>query len=843
VAKKRKKQAKRASSSRALSPEDLLRAGREALAARRYREAMDHFKAVAKTDTDGSVWEAGLAEAYRGRALELQAKGMEREALMIWENLDRLLPGRAPDPAHLILCLRMGRSAIVAQGYKALVQGGESTAARALLQAHLAASCLGEGRAPDFLEADDPVLRDAEPARAALEAYCRGEEATASEALRRIPFRSPYRDYAAAMKALLMLGTDSSAAERLLARIDADSPFHAFAEAVRLAWLPEPAFLDALRQAGPQSRTLAFALRGWPEERVRLWQELEKIDASANPLQLVGLLDRLREPLGEPWARQKMRALVLAKMPRQPPPAAMRAFSHTDWNLISAQHVEDDYDLWTVVDRWRTVFARMRADYPGSAEPGNDAALRIALLQRRLATELKLLKTPAGSEVEQELEQSLSLDPEYLPGYLLLIRHFRESMLPKEARRILAEAQRRWPEDVELLNEALDLALDNGAFKKATGLARRILAKDPINRRARRSLYQAHLAHARKQWRGGRADLALREMEQAESWSDDAGGRARVELLRGIVLLETGSGDSDALKAACERAAPGAAGWLMLALEAARVGVAPRALLKRARFGKVPALKRDDVLAFARLLREEAETGGDVLAEALAPFQSALEKAARLKLQREDYETLCESLRLAGHALLRATFAKAALKRWRGDPLFELHAFQAKRSDPRHVEVTLSDIHRLETAMDRAQAEGDTRTAMRLEQEFRKLYPPPAFDPFAPDEDFDDDDFPDGDFDLGPPPSEEELRALLDLLEGTPEGRRLRDLERELGSEEVLKALAEAAGDIADMPAPPRPPPPAKPRKRTRRGKSRPKRADDADPDSDDNSPDQLKLF
>jgi hypothetical protein len=85
------------------------------------------------------------------------------------------------------------------------------------------------------------------------------------------------------------------------------------------------------------------------------------------------------------------RALVLAKMPRQPPPATMRAFSNTDWNLVTAQRVEEEFDLWTVVDCWRTVFERMRLDSPEAAQPGSDAALRIALLQRRMATDLKLL--------------------------------------------------------------------------------------------------------------------------------------------------------------------------------------------------------------------------------------------------------------------------------------------------------------------------------------------------------------------------------------------------------------------------------------------------------------------
>ena len=152
-------------------------------------------------------------------------------------------------------------------------------------------------------------------------------------------------------------------------------------------------------------------------------------------------------------------------------------------------------------------------------------------------------------------------------------------------------------------------------------------------------------------------------------------------------------------------------------------------------------------------------------------------------------------------------------------------------------------MDRLEAAMERARADGDMRIAMRLEEEFRKLYPPPGFIALDPDDDFDAYDLPDSEFDIGPPPSVEDLKALLDLLKGTPEGRRLRDLERELGTEEVLKALAEAADDAAGMSMPPWPSPPPKARRRPRKRRAQPKSADAMNPDIDENPPEQLKLF
>ena len=837
VASKRKKKKAPASPVPAkVVPEDLLRLANEALGAGKHRDAIAQFKALRKTDADRSLWEQGLIDAYHGRALELQAKGMDREALTIWENRDQVRPGLAPDPVYLALLFRLGRTAPAMDGYQRLVQSG-APHELGPLRAQFAALYLAGG--DDDLESlppDDPVRRDGPAARAALEAYCRCDDAALAQALREIPFRSPYRDFATILKALLAMPEDPAAADSLLERVAADSPFEPLASAARLARLPEPAFLEALGQSGAQCRAFALTLRGWSQDRVRLWRELSDDAVRRDPLRMTGILKRLRMGLGQSWVRRKMRTLLLSRIATKPPQALFAELSALDWALIMALDTEDQGDAWDTVDGWRAACKAIRGSGRAWPKPGSDDALRIALVQRRLAMELKLLDTFVGPEVEAELEHSLLFDPDYLPGYLLLIQHYRSDGRLKDARRIIGMAQKIWPDDTDVLNEALEVALAGDAFKKAAGLARRILQRDPINRRARRSLWQAHVAHARKQWRKGMRDLAFKELDEALSWADSAEGRARTELLQALFAFNAGRLDAAALAQSCERAAAGAVGRFMLAQEAEAMGMTPSDLLKRAGLSRMPPLDRESLLAIARQLREVGENPTGIGFGAVQPFRAALKKAASLPLDRADYETLCETLRTACEFGLCAVFAKAALKRWRNDPLFELFAFQARLDDPRGRSITHVDIDRLEDALDRAEEQGDTRTAMRIRDLLLRLMPAPFGDPFPIPAGFPGDD----DFDPFVPspqdlPSPQEMKDFLDILRDGPLGESIRKMEKTLGRDELLQALEEMT------PEPPPPPDPQPGRGRKRKPVA-PSKGDAGEP-KDDDGPDQLKLF
>ncbi len=822
------------------------------LAAGQFRKAIDNFKALSRTEP-AAVWQPGLAAAYRGRALELEVKGMGKEALTIWENRARACPGLAPDPRHLALLLRLDRAAPALAAYRHLVAAGESPAlneTRARFAAHFLVEDLPAilAQDPDF--AADPLVRDNLAARAALAAYCAGDDDQVADQLKGIPFRSPYRDLATLLKVLTGPGEDLATRDKLLERIPANSPFASLARTIRLAQLPDEDLYQALGEASEAARDFVMSLLGWPERRRQLWRELRRLGDHPSINQWITLLRRYRALLGEPWLRHQVRALVMAEFPRKVPAPLLAELRPLDTATGIALTGEKHSPPATTHRLWMEAIDTLCPEGQTPA-PGSQDALRLALIHRRLGRELNRIKGSRLLKVEQGLIASLDLDPDYLPGYLHLISHYRQAGRLKEARPIMDQALRRWPEDPEVLNEALDLALASDAFKKAAGLAKRILDRDPINRRARQSLFKAHLAHARKQINKSRFDLAHKELEQAAGWGEGAASLARVELLRGIMAWLHGTLDKETLSQACAALGGGLTGRLALALEAEQLRFSPQTLLKQASLLPLPPPDRDDLLAYCRLLRAQVEQEDFKPRTAWEPFQASLRKAAGLPLDMGDFETVCETLRLVGLAQLRLDFAKAALKRWPAKPLFVFHQYEAREALGHWDQGRWMMRHPLDDALDQARAEGDQRTAHRIGEMLGLLGHLEA------DDDFDDyDEFEaEADFGLGggETPLPEAIANLdpqffIDLLRKVM-GPAFKEMERTYGKD-VLGGIRKmvANGEIPDLPRdliefliqqPTQPPktPPQPPLKPPSRPKPAPRGGRRAGPGSDDDNP------
>src|SRR5207249_3128885 len=114
----------------------------------------------------------------------------------------------------------------------------------------------------------------------------------------------------------------------------------------------------------------------------------------------------------------------------------------------------------------------------------------------------------------------------------------------KQARARLDAALARFPDDAEVLLEAVETALAGGAFKKVAGLAKRLLERDTINPRVRAVVGQAHLSHARKQIEARNPAGARREIEQAGQWLRAPAEKGLLKLLRGFIEEPAAAGDT-----------------------------------------------------------------------------------------------------------------------------------------------------------------------------------------------------------------------------------------------------------------------------------------------------------
>ncbi len=763
---KRKRRRQRKKPEDPSSPVACAALAHQALEAGNYRDAVIHFKALLKVE-DADEPRAGLAAAYRGRARELAAKGMLKEALAIWDNRSRFCPCAMPDPEHFRVLVQTGRPGEAIRGYRRVEKTADNEVLSELRCMLAALYIAGGSSIEEELPDDDPIIVHGVHARGALSFWCDGDDLAAGGALAKIPFRSPYRDWVLVLKALMKWPADTAGAGALLQRVPAGSAFSPLARAAGLALLPDAEFTDALAHAGEATYRFAATLRGWTETRLALYSELKRLGEHPAANGLAKTMHRHRNSLGEEWVQHHGIRLLLDRYPEslsRSPIATNTGFTPFHQDLIGAWHEEDTNDPWAIVSAWEGVIQHLR--HPHDPSPGSDDALRIALIQRRLETKWHLLNYPddpwddesLSQRVLDQFEESLHFDPDDTSANIHLIAHYRTKSDLKQARRVLEQALTRWPDDVNVLGEALATAVAGGAYKKAASYAHRILALDPINKQAIGSLLEAHLSHARKQLRKARPDLVERELEAAAQWARGEKATAKLECLHGILLFDNDAMAGTAtLHGVVQQLGGGLNGQLVLALELARLDRPVGKLMKKLGITKIAQPDKADLLCFLRALREAMDTHASLPREVVAYFLPALQRAAGLELTLKESEMACETLQRCGLEKARLAHARIALKRWPSQPIFELHAIEARLNT--HQPVTEAELKRLEIAWERAREEGDTRTAHRISELLQ-------------------------DFTISPPPRH--------LLEEPPE--ELRELIDEVGIEGIMEAFEAIIG-------------------------------------------------
>ena len=685
-----------------------------ALGASRYKEAIDHFKGLLKRERR-SAWLEGLAAAYAGRAEQLVGKGMVKEALALWRTRADACGVSLLGGPYVGWLLQSGQIE-QALGLLPAVERLPPEA-RALAHTQLAAAVLA---APDAalsgLPADSAMLRQRAAARAALAACARSDATGLEEALQAISFRSPYRDLRPLLKALALHASDPPQAAAALARVPEKGPFEPLARALRVCLMPGTEWLAGLRQLDEAGRTLVLDLKGCPEpQRALVLDLMGRAGASAaTPLELCDALLRHRRVIGDGRARQ----LCLRLLPHAP--QRLDAF-RTSFPPLAAAEQERVLALAAELkqqpEQAETHWLRL-IKLLGAAPAAVANQQRAALVLRRLAD------SHAGHRADGKLcrhardwlGQSLNLDPADHASHLRLVRDARLCGDLRQARARLDAARKQFPEDAPLLQEAVEIALAAGAFKKAAGLAKQVLQLDPINPRVRTLIGQAHLAHARKQLKAHNPQAAQRELDEAATWVRNAGERGLVKLLSGFVAESAIAGAALWREAVGQLGSP-LLGAFHLLLEGKRIKSQPalesRDLLRRAGIDLDATPSAAQVVALAHALNTLPERDA-ALRAALDPLRGMLERAASAPhFSESEHLLVCEALHRHGQPDLTRRFAEAALERWPQRPAF-VYLDAAARFGAEPWRMPQREWQRLDRVFEQARDQGDQRTAARL---------------------------------------------------------------------------------------------------------------------------------
>jgi len=278
-------------------------------------------------------------------------------------------------------------------------------------------------------------------------------------------------------------------------------------------------------------------------------------------------------------------------------------------------------------------------------------------------------KDPVG----HYLERSIEADPDCLPATLALLERYRSDDTPKDWYRAAEAAAQRFPRTVAVLQHAVDAAVARNAYKKAAIFARQVLTVDPINLPVRQRMIELQLAHARKQMRSGRADLATKALAEAAEWERPDAPSAALRIGRALAAMMAVHGNAapETLRAAVQELGSGVVAWFHVALEASLMGLPEQHLQPFQQ--ELAAAQRSEpdratILALAGLLgQKEVRDSRRAIAPAMRRIGPFLEHGSRIVWSSAEFQAIAELLAHLREFRALHRYASEALRREAGD--------------------------------------------------------------------------------------------------------------------------------------------------------------------------------
>ena len=679
----------------------------EALAQERFKEAVELYKLMIRQDPRAD-WKESLAEAYRGRARALAAKKMFKEAAMVLENT--LAPdGTVRDPLLYLKCLILDGQQPKAAAH-ALQYIGRPTALPAseyaVLEELAAALLVAVPQRPDQAGTVRPEQTRchelAAGSRAALAAWIDGASAEEMERqLNPISLRSAFRPVRLLLKSVTVVPQDIERSRRLLEAIRPGSPFFAFRQAVEAAVLGERGLdADAWNRLTPAQQAFVAQTRGLAPAAVQFLVRSSEAERNG-PAALFAFL--LKQP---DLPQAEVRSACLNLLPKIPDRVAQfeKSFgplSSLERHRVQALAAEARGDWGKAERSWLAALAdisRGDADRPTGLPRG--VILRHLA---RLAVEHPEIEGDDSDDLFESpvisyLERSLQADPDHVPAVLELIGRYREASRSKDWHRLADEAVQRFPENTGVLLAATESAMARKAYKKAAGFAHRLLKIDPINPTVRRQMIELQVAHARKQVRSRRADLAAKALTAAAEWERADAPSTLLRIAHGLVELQVGQPERGQalLREGVELAGGGVGGWFRACLEAELMKIAGggAALLRRelASARETPPTREAVMAVIAALGQAEVVDNKRVTSGLMLGMRAWLTQAAALDWPPAEFQAVAETLARFDVFDLLGEYARAASRREPTNPTARFHEIVARtRGDTDRLHMSEAD--------------------------------------------------------------------------------------------------------------------------------------------------------
>lgn len=697
-----------------LSVAELVVRGEQLLQQNNFKNAIACFKQLVKLD--GDEWQGQLITAYLGRARELADKAMFKEATIIWNNANYLQSEPLPSAEVIVWMFNAkqydqaltlffeNERQISKQSPSHWEIIGELIAVKLLIESSAIRSSIPEGSA---------WLKQHDAANTALEAYANGELEIAEQALRKIPLRSAFKSFRLILKSLILWPQDRVKAERLLAKIPANSPFAELADVARHCTLDPATLAQKLSSLNPRQQKLLVTLRGIDNSCLELFVQLHATDKKTTMLPL--LLQH-----ADLFPATELRACCQSLLLENNSFTAQ--FDHqfgplSTWEQaqISALTAERNEHPDKAYGHWKQCIDALQQ------EPHNtDNRLKLALIHRHVAdNDLHKSGVISRDMATYHLKKSLEFDPDDKQTWIRVIQLYKQDTRNlKLYYQWVDKGIKQFPNDGTMLTTAMDAAFEKRAFVKASRLGMRILELDPINKRVRHKLINAHISHAWKQYGQAKTNLAVKEMAKARALEQGETGEYWGRVHEGFLALRMARIENGLalLKEALEIAESGIVFLLRVVLEGEQREIPARYLKpfrdQLSRYNREKPIQ-NQVVEIVNLIdyyeenNEKEDARPDLLFTLLSGY---FNKAARLKYSLESLRSVCRILDDFEQFQLLKLFAQVGEKFYPDQPALTYYLIYGQ-SKGEIAKVSSKNTQKLEEALERAQQAGDFETS------------------------------------------------------------------------------------------------------------------------------------
>ena len=713
-----------------------------------YKEAIMLYKKLLQTG-DNEEWTQKIAYCYIHRARSFAARGMVKEAVVLWENHCQYVQSPYDAYDQYIVWLIESKN-------QPKIQASLEQLSSQQLDKHYPelAAILGLLMMTDhpefqhYLPQDSALIKHFNKAQMALQAYQNNDLEKLSELLKQLPYRSAFRDFRTLLNAVLVIPTEIEQGQSLLAKIPVNSPYRQMAELIVASSREGSALADDLLKFNHRQCKIIGDIKGLKKKQLELIDQLVRQKDHWSDKAKFNLAIQYKSLFGTESAQQFCQALLVDY------PAGRRdfnkKFSSTDKfeeNRLKALACERDNNGYEAEHFWKTCVGIL-------INEDADNGLKIALILRHIAGQ----QEDPDERIELLIE-SLDYDPEDRDSYLKILNYYSQMQeMAKDYKHWMKKAVENFPQDIDVLTLAINTATKNKTYKKASQYALKILKIDPLNSFAKQVLFSSYLAHARRLMEGKKYQLAEKEIQQAEKLNIGKVYTLKTQLMRGLLRFveqDKKQGLSMVVESLNKLNSDPVNAHFQAAMEAQLIAVPVATILRELPPSKDHLLSSQELNQLILQLKQYTNEGDnqELIHKALEKIKPALKKSVLKQAYDESLIlSLSEIMDSLNHYELLRHCVKQALAKWNKPIWLYYRIYSATNGMPERCSP--ENIFKLENIHEQAMQDRDYRTCVLIDSflnRYCQMHPERSFgfldDLFggAEDDEYDEEKFSDDD--------------------------------------------------------------------------------------------------